>query len=472
MAEWEIGASTETYHSTRMRFHYRATPNESTRTVKIEWYLQPDSNPKKSDAEAASYYLCQGNQEFKIRVGDVFKKNWTMSATFSDNGRTVHNGYARVPGNTNTYKKEQIWFDTNGNFTGQRWWLKAYGEKFLKGEFTLNYPDSGKLSFDVYGNFAWVNSTRRKFGWKTIVLPSITPRYKITYNANKGENKGKTSTQYQIKDKNLTLLKGTDFKRTGYSLQNWASSSSGGNPTFNLGGVYNKNKSTTLYANWKANEYDLIFNENKPEGAIGDVSGIDILTGEKKVYGIDYIMPPKTKASVPTLDGYEFVGWSLSANGGVDYQAGVKYTENKPLTLYAVWKANQYNIILHDYPNGVYETIQATYNEYLSNPEFITYQKEGYDLLGWSLKQQQVYQETPTTEKLEKVLYNGAIDISKTRFLPDPAGDVELYPVLKYSTTIYIKTKDGWKLAMPYVKTKDGWKQSLSYVKTNDGWKI
>ena len=467
MAEWEIGASTETYHSTRMRFHYRATPNESTRTVKIEWYLQPDSNPKESDAEAASYYLCQGNQEFKIRVGDVFKKNWTMSATFSDNGRTVHNGYARVPGNTNTYKKEQIWFDTNGNFTGQRWWLKAYGEKFLKGEFTLNYPDSGKLSFDVYGNFAWVNSTRRKFGWKTIVLPSITSRYKITYQTNGGKNSG-DSVQYKLKDKNIHLWKGTNFTRNGYKIDGWIDTSN--NKKWALNSLYESNSARTFKASWDPNKYDLIFNENKPEGALGDVSGIP--TGQNKVYGTDYIMPPTTKASGPALNGYEFVGWSLSANGGVDYQAGVKYTENKPLTLYAVWKANQYNIILHDYPNGVYETIQATYNEYLSNSEFITYQKEGYDLLGWSLKQQQVYQETPTTEELEKILYNGAIDISKTRFLPDPAGDVELYPVLKYSTTVYIKTSDGWKLAMPYVKTSDDWKQSLSYVKTNDGWKI
>ena len=40
----------------------------------------------------------------------------------------------------------------------------------------------------------------------------------------------------------------------------------------------------------------------------------------------------------PTRTNYEFLGWSTSAGGGVNYQPGSRYGEDASRTLYAVWK--------------------------------------------------------------------------------------------------------------------------------------
>ena len=73
--------------------------------------------------------------------------------------------------------------------------------------------------------------------------------------------------------------------------------------------------------------------------------------------------------------------------------------------------------------------------------------------------------QNPTPEELARIKYNESATYTKV-------GDTNLYPILVYSTTCYVKTADGWKLAIPFVKTSDGWKQAISYVKTSDGWKL
>ena len=49
-------------------------------------------------------------------------------------------------------------------------------------------------------------------------------------------------------------------------------------------------------------------------------------------------------ASVPTRTGYTFGGWSVSAGGTKNYDAGETYTGNADLTLYAVWHIITYQV--------------------------------------------------------------------------------------------------------------------------------
>lgn len=47
----------------------------------------------------------------------------------------------------------------------------------------------------------------------------------------------------------------------------------------------------------------------------------------------------------PTKTGHTFLGWGTSIDDvTVDYAAGASYSENKAITLYAIWKANTYTI--------------------------------------------------------------------------------------------------------------------------------
>ncbi len=53
----------------------------------------------------------------------------------------------------------------------------------------------------------------------------------------------------------------------------------------------------------------------------------------------------KISSTVPTRTGYGFEGWSESANSNTaEYKANDNYTENRSVTLYAVWTPNSYQV--------------------------------------------------------------------------------------------------------------------------------
>ena len=454
MADWKLGAKTEDYHTIRMAFHYKATPDTANRKVRVDWYLQPDPDPQHD--ELAAYYLCQDNQYFKIKVGDTLKKDWTLPPTFQDNGRTVHNGYARAGDSTDNYYNGKIIFDDNGNFVGMRWWLKVLGSQFLSGYFTLDYPNSGKLSFSVYGNFAWYIGTRRKFGpdgWVTIDLPSIDPQYVITYKENGGKNTG-SSTQIKPKDETIYLFKGKNFSRQGYDLVGWLDED---NKNWALGSAYKTNKSRTFKANWNKKTYTITYDSKGGTG--GPTTG-------KKVWNEDYIVP----TSVPKKTGYTFNAWNIKELKKTVKAGGkIAASNNANYTLSAMWTAGQYKINCYDHtevvkPPQLLSSIACTYGK--SIPTLYSYSRQGYTFKGWTTDSTiPIFTKEPTPEELARIKYNESATYTKV-------GDTNLYPILVYSTTCYVKTADGWKLAIPFVKTSDGWKQAISYVKTSDGWKL
>ena len=53
---------------------------------------------------------------------------------------------------------------------------------------------------------------------------------------------------------------------------------------------------------------------------------------------------------IPKKDTYTFLGWSKTADGNKEYDAGGVYSENKPVKLYAVWTPDVYSVSVN--PNG------------------------------------------------------------------------------------------------------------------------
>ncbi len=88
----------------------------------------------------------------------------------------------------------------------------------------------------------------------------------------------------------------------------------------------NKGDTITLSARWIPNQYAVSYNANGGSEAPG---------AQTKTYG-----KTLTLSSVkPVRSGYEFVGWSTNKNAATaQYEVGGKYTANKAITLYAVWK--------------------------------------------------------------------------------------------------------------------------------------
>ena len=144
--------------------------------------------------------------------------------------------------------------------------------------------------------------------------------YTVTFNANGGSNPPEKQTKTH--GTNLTLSS-TKPTRTGYTFVGW-SSTKDGNLEYAAGGTYDKNANITLYAKWQIITYYVNYNAN---------GGSNAPAKQSKNYGTKITL---TKAE-PTREGYTFLGWATSASGTVVYAAGATYSENKTITLYAVW---------------------------------------------------------------------------------------------------------------------------------------
>jgi len=156
--------------------------------------------------------------------------------------------------------------------------------------------------------------------------------YTIAYHANGGSGSmSNTSATYGA---NVTLRSNT-FTRTGYTFNGWNTNSSGTGTSYsNEASVKNltstNNGSVTLYAQWKANSYTIVYHANGGSGSMSNTSAS---------YGSSVTL----RSNTFTRTGYTFVGWNTKADGtGTNYSNGASVrnltaTNNGSVTLYAQW---------------------------------------------------------------------------------------------------------------------------------------
>lgn len=122
---------------------------------------------------------------------------------------------------------------------------------------------------------------------------------------------------------------------------------------------------TNTYAvNYKANTSEYV--GNMPEGFI-------------KTHDEDCVISDLT----PERHGYNFLGWSVAADGSVDYDPTETYSGNSDLILYAVWEAKQFTVEFVTNGgtiNGV-GISEYTYGTGAILPDDVTF--TGFDFAGW-----------------------------------------------------------------------------------------
>ena len=157
----------------------------------------------------------------------------------------------------------------------------------------------------------------------------------------------------------------------------WSTSSTG-STEYQPGAAYSGNSNLTLYAVWKQDEvqtYTVSYNANE---------GTNAPSAQTKYHGQNLTLSNTS----PTRDGYSFLGWSTSSGGSVEYHPGDTYSENRALTLYAVWqKSNS--------PSFIFVSFDANGGTVsLSTPNFValtgraygdlpTPTRDGYTFDGW-----------------------------------------------------------------------------------------
>lgn len=169
---------------------------------------------------------------------------------------------------------------------------------------------------------------------------------------------------------------GKDFvlpvpERKGYSFGGWYSGDTRLTDGFGKGiSSWQSQSGSILTAKWSANINTLTFVSN---GGEGEMASLSIATDDKVT------LPQNAFTRVD----YTFVGWSTTPNGSAIYADQSQYTmgPSSSYILYAVWRANRYNIELNA-NGGTTETdnIQVAFGSQYTLPLPVL---DGYNFLGW-----------------------------------------------------------------------------------------
>ena len=173
-------------------------------------------------------------------------------------------------------------------------------------------------------------TTQTSGGTSYAVGATITPTSSTTYYARY------TSSTGSYNSPSLTLATAT---RTGYTLNGWYTTTSGGTKRGNGGASYAPSGNETVHAQWTASQYTVTLNKQDGSGGTNSVAAT-----------YDAAMPAIT---VPTRTGYTFGGYYDGTGGsGTQYYTATgasARTWNKAAatTLYAKWTVVNGTIYYH-----------------------------------------------------------------------------------------------------------------------------
>ena len=278
--------------------------------------------------------------------------------------------------------------------------------------------------------------------------------YPKTYTVCYVANGGTGAPSYQLKTSGKNLILSTQIPtRTNYGFLGWSTSASSSVVSYLPGGTYSENKDITLYAVWTGGDYTVTYNAAGGTGAPaaqvktynvpltlstqvptrqgytflgwgitqnfaiyqpGDIysdnksvqlfavwdhvgscivsydanGGTGAPASQTKLFNEDLTL----STVQPTRTGYVFIGWAESSTATVPkYSSGGLYTENRYITLYAVWQLSTGGSTTKTYTvtyftnGGVFGPNSQTkiYGRALKLTESHPI-RPGYKFLGWS----------------------------------------------------------------------------------------
>jgi len=209
----------------------------------------------------------------------------------------------------------------------------------------------------------------------------------VTFDGNGGTTEDEsTSYTQQVKTSGYNVLESNRFEREGYCFYGWAKyKSSSGKDYLDGASNFTTTDDITLYAVWRRETKDFVFNPNGGEGESFTVSSN--FDTENLCYSITLPVNEFTK------EGYDFVAWSeFSAPTGkslLEYQgATLSSSTYDDCTLYAVWRRPKIQITFNANNNTTAESIafadfDESYFAYRYTLPECAFEYEGYSFAGW-----------------------------------------------------------------------------------------
>ncbi len=272
---------------------------------------------------------------------------------------------------------------TAGEGTGDEK-LIYYGLKSSSPQATLPNGTASEIEFVAPDGMAfdcWVDESAQTYqsGQQVTLTENLvlTAQWKVPYidfNIALDFNGGKGGTVTQLEVKQSVPQK-TQFAtnelptRSGYTFNGYYTSQTNGTMYVNSAGQVVKTNTSdyltqipTLYAQWVANTYTIVFNSNGGQGQT------------MQSMSMTYDTPKNLTKNAYSRDDYTFIGWATTKeradSGQVDYvdeaQVNIVTTNNDTITLYAVWKSNYVGVTFNITTN-----VGVIFNVYDSDNNFV-----------------------------------------------------------------------------------------------------
>ena len=257
--------------------------------------------------------------------------SWTPSATSA----TSITAYARC--NPNTYI---IKFDKNGGSGSMNDLSMTYNvagnlteNSFSRAGYTFNgWNTKANGSGESFSNKETVSNLATS-GTVTLYAQWKGNSYTIKFDSNGGTGSmDDLSMTYGV----ARALPENKFSKTDYVFTGWNTKANGSGRSFSDKETVSDlatSGTVTLYAQWDANTYTIVFNKNEGTGSMSN----QVATSGKDT---------KLNANQFKRVGYTFEGWAETSGGAVKYRDGasVNYNTSGTVNLYAKWKAKTITI--------------------------------------------------------------------------------------------------------------------------------
>ena len=274
-------------------------------------------------------------------------------------------------------------------------------------------------------------------GIQDLYVNWIENQYTITYHKNDGSTEKTVSGPFNYTE-NVTIA-GCDFNKTGHEFTYWSTNKDGSGTRYDAGYSYVKLISENggnldLYANWKAQKYDLIIN---PKDTCYTGSSVPTYKGSSSnviiTKGLEYGKDFNHEIGKAQNEGYNLTDYKLSGNDAqtiYDKEGNAvassywdiaesgnnlvySYTGTTDLNVNAHWSPIHYTVTYN--PNGGTGTIEDMNCEYdksytLSGGQ--AYNKVGYHLIGWSTDSNKSYKSFNVSDKDSFNLNQGVKNIT------------------------------------------------------------
>ncbi len=231
-------------------------------------------------------------------------------------------------------------------------------------------------SGDSYANKAEVNNLATT-GTVKLYAQWSPVQAVITFNKNNTNATGTMNNQTITYDEATTLY-ANSFERAGYTFTKWNTREDGSGTSYeNEENIINKFiENTSLYAQWKANDYVIQF--------VGNHENIDV---EMSNLSMVYDTPKQLTANLFTVTGYNFVEWNTKADGTGNSYVDEELVSNLATTgtvkLYAQWSPKQ-AVITFDKNSS--EATGTMNNQTVTYDEETTLSENGFTRTNYAFK--------------------------------------------------------------------------------------